>query len=148
MEDKAINKSMPKQVKHNREARIFNPSPNWILWFWLRTCWNSTKMTTLFWFIFKDLVCSYSKLYQIDIFQTNTIQAHFSGACIYLILPQRVSSCFVALSLQCSFPHRQEFIYFYIPDSSFVYCTLFTILLFLLSSNYCFWPPILNRCDK
>lgn len=120
MKDKGINKSMPKQVKHNRAAQIFNPSPNWIPWFWLRTCWNSRRMMTLFWFIFKDLVCRYSKLYQVDSFQTSSIQAHFSGACIYLILAQRIS--FMLCSpLPSVLLSTQTGIYFFL-DSRLRFC--------------------------
>lgn len=81
---------MPKQIKHDREAQIFNPSPTESH----DSGWGHVKTAGtwwLFWLTFKDLVCSYSKLYQVDSFQTNSIQAQFSGGCIYLILPQRFS---------------------------------------------------------
>lgn len=105
---------------------------------------------TLFWLIFKDLACSYSKRHQVDSFQTNSIQAHFSGVCIYMILPQSISFmlCSLLPSVQLS---TQTGIYFFFL---FQIAVLFTALYLPYHCSPCpattisghpLWTDVINK---
>lgn len=57
-------------------------------------------------------MCSYSKLYQVEISKQTAAKYTFQGPVSIRSYHRESPSCSAAISLQCSFPHRQGFIYF------------------------------------